>query len=179
VARSGSPHGNGDPFCARAFPSAHGAEIRAAQIHELLKGADIDATLAKINGSLDVIVKPNFALVFRTVDGKSTGWRAHPDADEIWIIRKGTARVLLRKSASGAQQYTINAGDSVSTTRTQGYEIDPGAGRFEHIVLRVSPRSGICAALLRRVAGARTVHSAGAELSGHQEADRRIHRHSQ
>jgi hypothetical protein len=38
----------------------NGAEIRAAQIHELLKGADIDGTLAQKNGSLDILMTANF-----------------------------------------------------------------------------------------------------------------------
>ena len=82
------------PILVLAVP-VWGAEIRSAEIHELLKSADIEATLAKTQGSLDVIMKPNFALVFRAVVGKGGGWQAHPDADEVWLIRKGSAKVSL------------------------------------------------------------------------------------
>jgi mannose-6-phosphate isomerase-like protein (cupin superfamily) len=127
------------PILLLAAWSVSGGEIRSGTIHELMKSADIDATFVKIQDSLDVVMKPNFALVFRVSAGKAGAWRIPEDADELWVVRRGAAKLSVGESASGAKHYNIGAGDVVKVPRTKGYQIDPGAGRLEYVVIRTFP----------------------------------------
>jgi len=118
---------------------ARSAEIRGNQIQEHMKSADIDATFAKIQDSLDVIMKPNFALVFRVSTGKAGPWTTHEDADEIWLVRHGSAKLSLGESSAEAKHVEIRGGDVVNVPRTKGYQIDAGASRLEYVALRIFP----------------------------------------
>lgn len=119
--------------------SLGGAEIRGNQIQEHMKSADIDATFAKIQDSLSVIMKPNFALLFRVSTGKSGAWTTHEDADELWIVRHGSAKLSLGESPADAKHFDIHGGDVVNVPRTKGYQIDAGADRLEYVALRIFP----------------------------------------
>jgi mannose-6-phosphate isomerase-like protein (cupin superfamily) len=129
------------PILLVAAWSASGAEIRSSsdEIHEYLKSADIDATFAKIQDSLNVIMKPNFSLVFRVSTGSPGAWKTHEDADEFWLVRHGSATLFLGESAANAKQYQIGAGDVLNVPRTKGYRIDAGSSRLEYVVIRNFP----------------------------------------
>ena len=127
------------PVLVLAAWSASGAEIRSNEIHEYMKSADIDATFAKIQDSLNVIMKPNFALVLRVSTGGPGAWKTHEDADEFWLVRGGSAKLFLGESVADAKQYQIGSGDVLNVPRTKGYRIDAGSSRLEYVVIRVFP----------------------------------------
>jgi mannose-6-phosphate isomerase-like protein (cupin superfamily) len=114
-----------------------GAESHGNQMHEHMTSAEIDATFAKIQDSLDVIMKPNFALVFR-VNSKPGSWTSHEDADEIWMVRRGSAQLSLGESESSAKMIQIGGGDVVNVPRTKGYQIH-NTGRLEYMAIRIFP----------------------------------------
>jgi mannose-6-phosphate isomerase-like protein (cupin superfamily) len=102
-----------------------------------MTSAEIDAAFAKIQDSLDVIMKPNFALVFR-VSSKPGPWITHEDADEIWMVRRGSAKLSLGESQSNATVIQIGGGDVVNVPRTKGYQLS-SAGRLEYMAIRSFP----------------------------------------
>ena len=90
--------------------------------------------------SLEVLAKPNFAVVFRATSEKSVDWQKHPDADEFWFVRHGGASISLRTGQAGDQRhYKVTAGDVVNVPRTIAYQITPTAGRIEYVAVRVFP----------------------------------------
>ena len=103
------------------------------QIRDVVKSAEIDKLFAGARPSLAVLTKNNFAVEFRAVTAPSNGPQAHPDADEFWFIRRGSAKVTL-----GGREHSAAAGDVVKVPRTAPYRIVP-AGRFEYVAFRVFP----------------------------------------
>jgi mannose-6-phosphate isomerase-like protein (cupin superfamily) len=103
----------------------------------VMKSADVDAALAKIQDSWDVFVKTNHAVTFR-VSTKKHPWTSHPDADEYWIVRRGSAKVALAPTGTtSGDARDVGAGDVVFVPRNIDYEIAPMAGRFEYVALRI------------------------------------------
>jgi mannose-6-phosphate isomerase-like protein (cupin superfamily) len=101
------------------------------------KSADVDAALARITDSWDVYVKTNHAVTLR-VTAKKQAWTNHPDADEYWFVRKGTAKVALQTGQpSTSAPHEVAAGDVVYVPREIAYEIEPAAGRFEYVAVRL------------------------------------------
>jgi mannose-6-phosphate isomerase-like protein (cupin superfamily) len=107
----------------------------------VMKSADVDAAFAKIQDSWDVFVKTNHAVTFR-VTAKKRAWTNHQEADEYWIVRRGTAKVALAPTGTTSSDlHDVGAGDTVYVPRDLAYEIDPTAGRFEYVALRIfAPR---------------------------------------
>lgn len=107
----------------------------------VMKSADVDAACAKIQDSWDVFVKTNHAVTFR-VSTKKRPWTNHLDADEYWLVRRGSAKVALAPmGTTSSDLHDVGAGDVVYVPRNLAYEIDPTAGRFEYVALRVfAPR---------------------------------------
>jgi mannose-6-phosphate isomerase-like protein (cupin superfamily) len=107
----------------------------------VMKSAEVDATLAKIQDSLDVFVKTNHAVTFR-MSAKKRGWTNHPEADEYWFVRRGAGKLALAPvGQTSAAAHDVGAGDVVYVPREMAYDLDPGAGRFEYVALRVfAPR---------------------------------------
>ena len=103
----------------------------------VMKSADVDAAFAKIQDSWDVFVKTNHAVTFR-VTAKKRPWKNHPEADEYWIVRRGSAKVALAPTGTTSTDlHDAGAGDVVYVPRNLDYEIDPGGGRFEYVALRI------------------------------------------
>jgi mannose-6-phosphate isomerase-like protein (cupin superfamily) len=118
-----------------------------AKIWDVLKSADVDSMFANTRQSLDVLVKPNYSVVFRVSSGSPSPWQTHPDADELWFVRHGSAKLTLGNFTRmlGVQrtgeEFSLGAGDVVNLPRTKAYEIQPGAGRFEYVAVRVFPEN--------------------------------------
>ena len=90
--------------------------------------------------SLEVLAKPNFAVVFRVSSGKPGAWQKHSDADEFWFVRHGSASVSLGTGEARDQKhYQVAAGDVVNVPRTTAYQITPNTARLEYIAVRVFP----------------------------------------
>lgn len=103
----------------------------------VMKSAEVDAAFAKIQDSWDAFVKTNHAVTFRVI-AKQRPWTKHPDADEYWIVRKGSAKVALAPTGTtSSDAHDVGAGDVVYVPRELDYEISPSAGRFEYVALRI------------------------------------------
>ena len=112
------------------------------QLRDVVKSAEVDNMFARAAESLDVLTKPNFAIVFRS-SGISGAWQKHPDADEFWFVRHGAASISLGNGqagdAQGQRHYDVTAGDVVNVPRTTAYQITPKDMRFEYVAVRVFP----------------------------------------
>ena len=106
----------------------------------VMKSAEVDATLAKLQDSWDVFTKTNHAVTFR-VAARTVPSTNHAEADEYWFVRRGTAKVTVHTAdAASSAPHTVGAGDVVYVPRNAPYQIDP-TGRFEYVALRVfAPR---------------------------------------
>ena len=112
----------------------------SAQLRDVVKSAEVDRMFARAGESLEVLAKPNVAIVFRVISEQSGAWQKHPDAGEFWFVRHGSASILLSAGEAGDQKhYKVTAGDVVNVPRTAAYQITPNSGRFEYIAVRVFP----------------------------------------
>lgn len=103
------------------------------ELRDVVKSTEIDKMFARTQ-SLDVLTKPNLAVVFRVAAGEPGGLKNHPDADEFWFVRRGSAKISLAQ-----RQYEVGAGDVVNAPRTTPYRIAPAGGRFEYVAVRIFP----------------------------------------
>jgi hypothetical protein len=69
------------------------AALGRGEIRDVLKSAEIERRLAGTSGETAVHERPNFAIVLRTVNGKTSA--AHANADEVWWVRSGQAKISL------------------------------------------------------------------------------------
>lgn len=104
------------------------------QIRDVVKSSEIDKTFARTARSLEVLAKTNYAVEFRVSSGSAGVRQTHPDADEFWFVRHGSASVLL-----AGRRHDVTAGDVVNVPRTTAYEITPAAGRLEYVAVRIFP----------------------------------------
>ena len=102
----------------------------------VMKSADVDAAFAKIQESWDAFVKTNHAVTFR-VTARTRPRTSHPEADEYWIVRRGSAKVTLAPTGATGDTNDVAAGDVVYVPRSVDYEIAPTGGRFEYVALRI------------------------------------------
>jgi mannose-6-phosphate isomerase-like protein (cupin superfamily) len=108
------------------------------QLRDVVKSDEIDKLFARALPSLDVLVKPNIAVVFRVSSGKPGAWEKSSDADEFWFVRHGAAGVSL----NAGKPYEVTAGDVVNVPRNTAYKITPNAPNatgFEYVAVRVFP----------------------------------------
>jgi hypothetical protein len=59
------------------------------QLRDVVKSDDVDKMFAQAAPSIEVLAKPNIAVVFRVSSGNPGAWEKHPDADEFWFVRHG------------------------------------------------------------------------------------------
>ena len=107
----------------------------AAEIRDVMKSAEIDSTFARTQQAAAVHEKPNYAVTFRVHQGAPGPNVAYYSADEVWFVRRGSAKLTL----GGERKYEAGAGDVVHVPRRTTFQIDPGGGRFEYVVVRVFP----------------------------------------
>jgi mannose-6-phosphate isomerase-like protein (cupin superfamily) len=112
----------------------------AGQLRDVVKSSEVDKMFAGASPSLEVLAKPNMAVVFRLSSGKPGAWEKHPEADEFWFARHGAADVsLMNGEAKSQQRYDVAAGDVVNVPRNTAYQITPSATGFEYVAVRVFP----------------------------------------
>ncbi len=115
-----------------------------SEIRDVLKSADIDAMLAKTQTSTDILVKDNYIVSLR-VQMEPGSWVTHPEADEVWVVRRGTAKLCLGEVTLGTgihraeHDYDVGAGDVVNVPRTSAYQLAPAGGRFEYVAVQIFP----------------------------------------
>jgi mannose-6-phosphate isomerase-like protein (cupin superfamily) len=120
--------------------------IRGAGNPDVVKSAEIDAMFARMEGPLNMVAKTNYVVVLRSHSGSRSPWVIHPEADEFWFVRRGSATVILGDYTSmagvaggSARQYSANPGDVVSVPRSKAYQLETSAGRFDYIAVRIFP----------------------------------------
>jgi mannose-6-phosphate isomerase-like protein (cupin superfamily) len=105
--------------------------------------AEVLAALAQVKDSHDLFVKSNAALTLR-VSSNTTKlpWKLHTDADELWYVYRGSAKVSLAPFSlqlgvmPPGDIYEVGEGDIVNVPRHLAYQIMPSGGRFEYVTLR-------------------------------------------
>ena len=62
----------------------------------LMTKAEVLAALAQVQDSQDLVVKTNFAITLRAASNTTKlPWKLHTEADELWFVYKGSAKVSL------------------------------------------------------------------------------------
>ena len=62
----------------------------------LMTKAEVLAALAQVQDSQDLVVKTNFAITLRAASNTTKlPWKLHTEADELWFVYKGSAKVTL------------------------------------------------------------------------------------
>ena len=128
----------------------------AAEIQDVLKSEQIDAMFAQTRDSLVAHQDPRYAVVFKVSEGKPGPYTMSSNADEVWFVRSGSARLTMGSSLTDAtesspgesvgsgieagRQHEIGAGDVVNLPRNTAYQIDPGTGRLAYVAVRVFPQ---------------------------------------
>jgi mannose-6-phosphate isomerase-like protein (cupin superfamily) len=130
---------------------AQAVALKKNLFSHVMKSAEVDAAFAQIQDSWDVFVKPNHGVTFR-VSTKKLPWKVHTEADEFWFVRRGSAKVGLAPFSlqmgvtPPGDVHEVAAGDVVYVPRHLAYQIEPGAGRFEYVAVRIfvprPPRTG-------------------------------------
>ncbi len=108
----------------------------------LMTKAEVLAALAQVKDSQDLVVKNNFALTLRAASNTTKlPWKIHTEADEIWFVYKGSARVSLAPFSlqvgitPPGTTHDVGEGAIVNVPRGMAYRIMP-AGRFEYVAVR-------------------------------------------
>ena len=108
----------------------------------LMTKAEVLAALAQVQDSQDLVVKTNFAITLRAASNKTKlPWKLHTEADELWFVYKGSAKVSLAPFSlqlgvtPPGNTYDAAEGDIVNVPRGMAYQVMP-SGRFEYEALR-------------------------------------------
>ena len=108
----------------------------------LMTKAEVLAALAQVQDSQDLVVKTNFAITLRAANNKTKlPWKLHTEADELWFVYKGSAKVTLAPFSlqlgvtPPGNTYDAGEGDIVNVPRGMAYQVMP-AGRFEYVAVR-------------------------------------------
>ena len=112
---------------------------------------------ARIDTELVVHQTPVYSVVFKVVEGGVAPPGMNRDADEIWFVRSGLARLVLGEgpsnrelapsddlagpTARNARHYEIGAGDIVSVPRNTVIRLTAGDGRLAYVAVRVFPKT--------------------------------------
>src|SRR5438445_6103012 len=109
----------------------------------LMTKAEVLAALAQVQDSQDLVVKTNFAITLRAASNTTKlPWKVHTEADELWFVYKGSAKVslapfsLMLGVTPPGNTYDVGEGDLVNVPRGMAYQIMPAAGRFEYVAVR-------------------------------------------
>ena len=108
----------------------------------LMTKAEVLAALAQVKDSQDLVVKTNFAITLRAASNTTKlPWKFHTEADELWFVYKGSAKVTLAPFSlqvgvtPPGNTYDAAEGDIVNVPRGMAYQVMP-AGRFEYVAVR-------------------------------------------
>jgi mannose-6-phosphate isomerase-like protein (cupin superfamily) len=109
----------------------------------VMKKADVLAALAQVKDAHDLFVKSNAAVTLRVSSNTAKlPWKTHPDADELWFVYRGAAKVSLAPFSlqlgvtPPGTTYDVGEGDIVNVPRHLAYQIIAANGRFEYVALR-------------------------------------------
>jgi mannose-6-phosphate isomerase-like protein (cupin superfamily) len=111
-----------------------GAATLRSEIHDVLKSAEIEASLAKVQGSSIVHQRPNFSISLGSQEGATGAFETHAGADEVIFIRRGSGALRLED-----RKYEISSGDVINVRRKTAHRIDAPSGRIEYVAVRISP----------------------------------------
>jgi mannose-6-phosphate isomerase-like protein (cupin superfamily) len=109
----------------------------------VMKKAEVLSALSQVRDSQDLFVKSNAAVGLRAVSGTTRpAWKLHTEADELWFVYRGSAKVSLAPfslqlgvTPPGAS-YDLGEGDILNVVRGFAYQVTPLSGRFEYVVVR-------------------------------------------
>lgn len=108
----------------------------------LMTKAEVLAALAQVKDSQDLVVKTNFAITLRAASNTTKlPWKIHTEADELWFVYKGSAKVSLAPFSlqlgvtPPGNTHDAAEGDIVNVPRGMAYQVMP-AGRFEYVAVR-------------------------------------------
>lgn len=105
-----------------------------AEMHDVLRGAEIDGMFERAEKAVTVYQRPNVAVVLEARTGGRARPEIHDDFDEVIFARRGAARLRLR-----TESHKIAAGDVINIVRGSAHEIAPESGRFDYISVRIFP----------------------------------------
>jgi mannose-6-phosphate isomerase-like protein (cupin superfamily) len=111
-----------------------GAAALRSEIHDVLKNAEIEASLAKVKGSSIIHQRPNFSISLGSQEGGAGALETHAGVDEVLFIRRGSGSLWL-----GERKYEIGSGDVINVKRGTPHHIDAPSGRIEYVAVRVVP----------------------------------------
>jgi mannose-6-phosphate isomerase-like protein (cupin superfamily) len=111
-----------------------GAAALRSEIHDVLKNAEIEASLAKVKGSSIIHQRPNFSIALGSQEGGAGAVETHAGADEVLFIRRGSGSLWL-----GDRKHEISSGDVINIKQGTPHRIDAPSGRIEYVAVRVVP----------------------------------------
>ena len=111
-----------------------GAAALRSEIHDVLKNAEIQASLATVKGSLFIHERPNFSISLGSQEGGAGERETHDGADEVLFIRGGAGSLWLEN-----RKYEIGPGDVINVRRKTAHHIDAPSGRIEYVAVRIYP----------------------------------------
>jgi mannose-6-phosphate isomerase-like protein (cupin superfamily) len=122
-----------------------GAAALRSEIHDVLKSADIEASLSKVKGSSVIHQRPNFSISLGSQEGGAGALETLADEDEVLFIRNGSGSVWLDD-----RKYDVSSGDVVNVRRKTARRIAAPSGRIEYVAVRIVPaREGPAASGIR------------------------------
>jgi mannose-6-phosphate isomerase-like protein (cupin superfamily) len=110
-----------------------GASALRGEIHDVLKNAEIETTLAKVKGSSTIHERPNFSILLASQEGAGA-LQTNDGADEVLFIRRGSGSLALDN-----HKYEIGPGDVINIRRKTAHRIDAPSGRIEYVAVRIFP----------------------------------------
>jgi mannose-6-phosphate isomerase-like protein (cupin superfamily) len=110
-----------------------GASALRSEIHDVLKNAEIETSLAKVKGSSITHQRPNFSILLGSQEGAGA-LETNDGADEVLFIRRGSGSFALDN-----RKYEIGPGDVINIRRKTAHRIDAPSGRMEYVAVRIFP----------------------------------------
>lgn len=123
------------------------------EMGDVLKKAEIDATIANSTTNQPIHGAGNFTMNYVIYNGRTGPWEAHEGCVDIYFLERGTAvaqlggEILNAKPESpgeprgtgvkGAREHAIAAGDLVLIPRNMAHHMNPGTGKLGYLLTKV------------------------------------------
>src|ERR1700682_4243311 len=111
-----------------------GAAALRSEIHDVLKSAEIDASLAKVKGYSIIHQRPNFSIGLGSHEGGAGAPEKNDGTDEVLSIRRGSGSIWL-----AGRKDEISAGGFVNVKLGTPHRIEAPSGRIEYVAVRIVP----------------------------------------
>lgn len=109
-----------------------GVAVRA-EIKDVMKSAEIDATLARSKQGEQVLhERPNFSILAGVREGPALPAATTKDAGTVIHLRKGIGKFTV-----AGRMHDVAAGDVLHVPRNTPYQLEPAGGRLEYLAIRV------------------------------------------